>query len=198
MDGFEPLVEVEAAAVVAEPLAVVPPPLPVAGVGLKNRDTIQAALLSVAITFLPASLVAQFSAVLFLAGLVLNGLLGVLLFLRRANRGMTTIEGARQGWISGLFFFGITFLMMTLSLLLADKAELMELIRKQAKAQGPMAPEMSKVMEDPAFLMGVMIVLSVMLFVLFTSLSSVGGMVGARLFGTRNANTSQEPGSKLG
>ncbi len=196
VDGFEPMAEVEAP-VVAEPIPVAPPPLPVASVGLRSRDSIQAAVLSVAITFVPGTFAAQFSAVLFLAVLVLNGLLGMLLFLRRANRSVTTIEGARQGWISGLFFFGITFIMMVISLV-SEKAQFMELLRKQAKAQGPMAPEIEKVMDDPTFLFGLMLILSVMLFVLFTSLASIGGMLGARLFGTRNPNASQETGSKLG
>lgn len=175
-----------------------PPPLPAVSVGFRNPESVRAALLSVAITFLPSSLAAQFSPVLFFGGLFVNGLLGVLLFLRKSGRSITTIEGARQGWISGLFFFGITFVLSTASLLVSGKGGISNIMREQAKLQGTLTPDVAKILDEPAFLAAVIFIASVVLFVLFTSLASVGGMLGARLFRNGNANPSEEPGSKLG
>ena len=199
VDGIEPM-----DALAEEPIAVLevpvagPPPLPAVSIGFRNPDTVRSALLSVAITFLPSSLVAQFSPVLFLGGLFVNGLLGVLLFLRKSGRSITTIEGARQGWISGLFFFGITFVLSTASLLVSGKGGISDIMREQAKIQGTLTPDVAKILDEPAFLAAVIFIASVVLFVLFTSLASVGGMLGARLFRNGNANRSEEPGSKLG
>lgn len=203
VDGFEPIAAVEEAPV--EPIVVaMAPPLPASAmtamvpVGFRNPDSLRAALLSVAITFLPSTAAAQFSPILFFGGLFVNGLLGVLLYLRRSGRGMTTIEGARQGWISGLFFFGITFVLSAATMLVSGKGGFADMMREQAKAQGTLTPDVTKILNEPSFLAGVMAIALVILFVLFTSLASVGGMLGARLFGTGNTNASEEPGSKLG
>ena len=174
--------------VVEAPVDAIPPPLPAPSIGFRNRDTIRAALLSAAITFLPSSAIAQVSAVLFLGGLLVNGLLGVLLYLRRTGRGMTTIEGARQGWISGLLFFAIAFLMTVLTLAFSGKGGFADAMREQAKLQGTLTPDVAKILDQPAFLGVVMFIALVVAFVLFTSLASLGGMLGARLFG---ANTNQ-------
>ena len=202
VDGFEPLgteaEEVPAVPVVVvslPPLTAPPPPLPAPSIGFRNRDTIQAALLAAAITFLPASAIASLSGLLFFGGLLVNGLLGVLLYLRRSGRGMSTIEGARQGWISGLFFFGITSLLMMLTMAFSDKG-IGDLMREAAKAQGTLTPDVAKTLDQPAFLAGVIVVAMVTVFVLFTSLASLGGMLGARLFGA-NANPTEQTGSKL-
>ena len=201
VDGIEPLAAIAEdapaiAPVVAEPL-LVPPPLPVAPIGFRNRDAFRAALLSAAITFLPSSAIAQFSGLLFFGGLFVNGLLGVLLYLRRTGRGMTTIEGARQGWISGLLFFVITLVMSTLTIAISSKGGFGDAMREQAKAQGTLTPDVAKILDQPAYLVGVMIIAMIITFILFTSLASVGGMLGARLFGSGNTNAGQETGSKL-
>ena len=180
--------------VVAAPEVIAVPRATAIPIGFRNADTMRAALLSVAITFLPSTAVAQFSPILFFGGLFVNGLLGVLLFLRRTGRGMTTIEGARQGWISGLLFFGIMFLLTGLSMLFAAKNGVAEMIREQAKVQGTLTPEVAKILNDGSFLTGFVFIASVVMFVLFTSLASVGGMLGARLFGSASRRGTEEPG----
>lgn len=201
VDGIEPIDALEEKAVtIAAPVAV-PPPLPVAApvtVGFRNPDTVRAALMSVAITFLPASAAGQLSIALFFGGLLVSGLLSVLLFLRRGGRGMSTIEGARQGWISGLFFFGLLFVLSSAKLMFSSTGGLAGLMREGAKAQGTtITPEMAKVLDQPTVLAIGLLMGMAILFVVFTSLASVGGMLGARLFGSGNHNTSEEPGSKL-
>ena len=204
VDGIEPLAALAEDApaiaptvVVATPLLPVPPPLPVAPIGFRNRDAVRAALLSAAITFLPSSAVVQFSPLLFFGGLFIDGLLGVLLYLRRTGRGMTTIEGARQGWISGLLFFLITLVMSTLTIAVSAKGGFGDAMREQAKAQGTLTPDVAKILDQPAYLVGVMFIAMIISLILFTSLASVGGMLGARLFGSGNTNAGHEPGSKL-
>jgi hypothetical protein len=195
VDGFEPIVDVDETPVPDSSVAATsvetptPPPLPAPTIGFRNRDTVRAALMSSAITFLPSFAIAQILAVLIFLGLLINGLLSVLLYLRRTGRGMTTIEGARQGWISGLFFSLFTTVMSTLALATSDKSALSEILQ-QAKSQGAIPPEAIQMLSQPGVLAAAIIVELVIAFVLFTSLASIGGMLGARLFGS--ARPSQE------
>ena len=203
VDGYDPIAEAEdvPAAPVIEAQAteapLAPPPLPAPPIGFRNRETIRAALLAVAITFLPSSAIGQISSLFIFVGLLVNGLLGVLLYLRRTGRGMTAIEGARQGWISGLFFFGISFLMSSLVIAASGK-DFAEVLREQAKTQGASAPDIAKLFDQPGFFGVWMVAAFVVAFVLVTSLGSIGGILGARLFGSGSKNASQETGSKLG
>jgi hypothetical protein len=178
------------------PVSAIPPPLPVPSIGFRNRDTIRAALFSSAITFLPSSAIAQISGVLLFGGLLVNGLLSVLLYLRRTGRPMTSIEGARQGWISGLIFFCITFLLSALALTASGKGGFADVMREQARAQGSLTPDMAKIFDQPGFLAAVMVAAVIIAFVLFTTLASLGGVLGARLFGNHNNsnNARQETG----
>ena len=205
VDGIDPmdkLLTEDAPDVVVTPPATVPPPLPVApmSIGFRNPLSVRAGLMAVAITFLPTYLAGQLvSPVMLFGGLIVTGLLGVLLYLRSSGRGVTTIEGARQGWISGLFFFGILFLLTTFAILFSDRSKLAEAVVQQGKAQNQFTPEMLKMMDQPGFWLAVICVGAVLLFVMFTTLASVGGMLAARLFGNGNANPREEqPGSRLG
>jgi hypothetical protein len=207
VDGIEPasVVEIEDVPFVVPGLtepppvqvsAALPPPLPPPPIGFRNRDTIRAALFSSAITFLPSSAIAQISGLLLFGGLLINGLLSVLLYLRRTGRPMTSIEGARQGWISGLIFFCITFILSALALTASGKGGFAEVMREQARAQGSLTPDMAKIFDQPGFLAAVMVAAVIIAFILFTTLASLGGVLGARIFGNNNNsnNARQETG----
>jgi len=127
----------------------------------------------------------------------ITGLLAVVLLVRRAGHSLTAIEGARQGWISGLFFFIICLVLMTLLFLfVVNNPEVIPLIREQAKAKGTLTPDAAKVfdeMQQPGVFAGSLLMATLFLFVSFTALASLGGMVGSRLFG--NGKTRPEIGA---
>lgn len=168
--------------------------MPATAVGLQSGPSVRAALSAAAIMFVPALALMQISGmqIMLLLGVLLTGLLGVVLFSRRTGRTLTPIEGARQGWISGLFFFLITLVLITLAfVLISSNGEVIPQIREQLKAQGSLTPEATKaleLMQQPGLFAGGILVTMVLSFVLFTSMSSLGGMLGARLLTRRGLN----------
>lgn len=181
--------QVEVATLVEPTPTAVPPPLP-AVVGFQNRASIRAAVTSAAIIFVSAFVFAQVfgNPVLMVIAPPLTGLLAVILLVRRSGRALTTVEGARQGWISGLFFFLISLVLMTLFFLFIwNNSEIIPLIREQAKAKGTLTPDAVKLLEEmqqPGVFAGSLLMATLFSFVFFTSLASLGGMLGSRFFGS--------------
>jgi hypothetical protein len=127
------------------------------------------------------------TAAFLLIALLATGVLSVFLYGRRTGYRMTPIEGARHGWISGLFFFVFTLVLVTLFMvLIMSVPDAAALMREQLKAQGTLTPEatrMIEVIQQPSQLASSLLAGMIFSFVLFTSLSSLGGVLGARLFG---------------
>jgi zinc-ribbon domain len=200
VDGIDPAFAAAVAADAAElepapqpdaPVAP-PPPLPALAIGFRNRESMRAALLSSAVTLIPSSAAAGLSPLFLFGGLVVSGLLCVLLYLRRTGRAMTAIEGARQGWIGGLCFFLITMLLSLVTVAASGKDGFLNAVREQAKAQGTLTPEMLKILDQPMFVALMLLFSMIIVFVLFTTLASLGGMLGARLFGANTNHPSRE------
>jgi hypothetical protein len=192
VDGTEPPPE----EVVAEPVVVaapvIPPPLPSvpSGVGFQSRASVRTAGTAAVVIFISAFVFAQVfgSPVAMVVAPPLTGMLGVVLLVRRSGRGLTAIEGARQGWISGLFFFLICLVLMTLLFLfLWNNAEVIPMIREQAKAKGTLTPDAAKLfdeMQQPGVFAGSLLMATLFSFVSFTALASLGGILGSRIFGS--------------
>ena len=193
--GVDPIV-VAADAVEEQPPADVPvapaaksavPPAAVM-VGFQNSTTIRTALHASLIMFFGGLALTQVvgSGLFLLVALLATGVLAVFLYRRRTGYQMTPIEGARHGWISGLFFFLFTLVAMTFFLvIILNEPDAAGMIREQVKAQGSMTPEISRMLEliaQPGQLAMQILAGSVLSFVLFTALSSLGGVLGARLF----------------
>ena len=195
VDGTEPVdLEAVPAEVAVAPASPVPPPIPQqqtsAVVGFQSRASIRTAVLSAVISFVSAFVFVQVTAnpAFMVVAPPLSGLLAVILLARRSNRSLTTIEGARQGWISGLFFFLIVLVLTTLLFLFIwNHAELIPLMREQARAKGTLTPDVAKLFEEmqqPGVFAGSLLMAIVFFFVFFTSLASLGGMLGSRFAGT--------------
>jgi len=178
----------------AVPAATTPvpqPKLPAVMVGFQNRTTVRTALHASLITFFTGLALSQASGAgaFLLLAILATGVLAVFLYSRRTGYRMTPIEGARHGWISGLFFFVYMLVMMTLFLIaIMSVPDMTALAREQLKAQGNLTPDMSRVldmMSQPGQLAGSILAGTLLSFVLSTSLSSLGGVLGARLFGAK-------------
>ena len=191
VDGFEPLAEPEPEAVAAEPAPPTQPvPTPVV-IGFQNGATVRTALHASLIMFFGGIALAQASGAAFvlLIAIIASGALSVFLYARRTGYRMTPIEGARHGWISGLFFFLFMLVLMTFFIVvLVSAPDAAVQLREQLKSQGSLTPEISVAIDaisNPGKLAGSMLASTVFSFVLFTSLSSLGGVLGARLFGVK-------------
>jgi hypothetical protein len=188
----EPIVEI-ALPTPAEPAPAAPQPAPAPVViGFHNKATVRTALHASLIMFFGGFVLTQLTGTgsILLLAIAASGVLSVFLYSRRTGYRMTAIEGARHGWISGLFFFVFVLVLMTLFIVgIMSVPDAAVQIREQLKAQGSLPPEqvtqLIDAIADPGKLAGTMLMGAVFSFVLFTSLSSLGGVLGARLFGAK-------------
>lgn len=120
-----------------------------------------------------------------------GGYYAVFLYRRRTGAGVTVANGARMGWITGVFTFVITTVFFTLGMAaLAGSDQLMQAYKESAAGFGlppDAAAKLQKVMDDPAAF-GLSIVFTLILqFFLLTVLCSAGGALCAKLNQDRKA-----------
>lgn len=165
-----------------------PPPLPAsalprkAEISFRNRLAVRIGFFVALLAFLPFLLLTLIplapAVIAFFAGF-----LAVFSYSRLSGETLSIRNGARMGWITGIFSFGIVAALMTLTVvLLATQGQK---ILDQAQALHP-TPEqmamMTKMVQDPSMLATSMLGALVMLFILLTALPMLGGALGAKVF----------------
>jgi hypothetical protein len=113
--------------------------------------------------------------------LVLSGLLAVYLYHRRTGQHLSIMSGARMGWLTGLFAFAISVVLLTLIALALKDPTMAESWRQQMSAHGASdasAKQMLDALHSPSGVMEILLGL----FVFFTLLPMVGGALGAKFF----------------
>lgn len=161
----------------AEPRA---PKLPPA-IDFRNRLALRAAFLAA----LLANLLTLFP-YLFLAAplwLVGAGFLAVYLYLRRSGQAVSVASGARVGWITGVFAFGIFTVLFTVNFLVAARSGLFT--DRQRLSEVPWLrdnlDQVIELMQSPVG-MAINLVFSLtFLFLLFALLPIAGGALGAKV-----------------
>ena len=151
------------------------PPAPPAPIGFHNPLAVRAG-------FMTGMLASFFSLELFYASplwLVAAGFLGVYLYQRRSGEALTMNNGARIGWITGLFsFIAFTVLTTVDTIAAIQSGEYAKLVKSN-----PVLQQQQRILETPGLLaLGVVFALTV-LFVVFTALAIAGGVLGAKLLG---------------
>lgn len=112
-----------------------------------------------------------------------GGAYAVVLFTRRSGRALSITEGARMGWITGVFSFVISTVLFTAALLLSGKG-LVPMFEENLKTAGLDSANSEKAMEmirDPNVLVIFVVLMLVINFLLVAVVSSLGGALGARL-----------------
>ncbi|MGH9674532.1 MAG: hypothetical protein ACRD44_15235, partial [Bryobacteraceae bacterium] len=104
---------------------------------------------------------------------------------RRTGSALSSREGARMGWITGVFSFLFTTVLTTIALVsVAVTKDLGAFFQEQFRSQaiqGPALEEALRFLETPAGL-GVIVFLSLCFgFLFFASLPILGGVVGAKV-----------------
>ncbi len=113
------------------------------------------------------------------------GFVAVFLYRRRTGAPVNLRGGARMGWITGVFCFVIATVFFTISVAtISSKGGLAEFYRQQLSIKG--APDANvrqffEVLENPSGLATVMILSLLFLFILFTLLPTLGGMLGSKM-----------------
>jgi hypothetical protein len=116
----------------------------------------------------------------FFLGLVAVGFLAVYLYQRRTGQSLSMIHGAHLGWISGIFGFGITSVVLSAFVGALSDPSVVQAFREQAKGPGVRQADLDqalKMIHDPS----VMFMVMAITFLSFTVLPAFGGALGAKL-----------------
>jgi hypothetical protein len=173
---------------VDEPEVVaVPPPIPAPApqpliISFHNGPAVRIALGVGFLAFVCLLVVVQLAlpeALIFL-WLAAAGFLAVFLYRRSTGQRLSVMNGARLGWISGIFAFVIVTIIMTMFVIALSEPSFVATLRDQVKTRGlPQAnfDQMIEALHSPS---GITSALGVF-FLLFTVLPAFGGAVGAKL-----------------
>ncbi len=119
-------------------------------------------------------------------GLIAAGFLAVYLYQRRTGERLSVIHGAHLGWISGIFGFAITSVVLGLVVaVLSDPsvvASMHEQLKGAAAGREAQIDQMIQMIHNPSLMLtGVAVT-----FLLFTVFPAFGGALGAKLLERRN------------
>ncbi|MDX2266485.1 MAG: hypothetical protein NW208_00130 [Bryobacter sp.] len=203
---FEPLLEDEAeqaaetqgeAAAAPTPVDTLSPALAALGdITFSNGHAVRIGLIVAAcavLIFVPLSqaIGLSFLGIFFLT--IASGLLAVLLYQRRTGAVLSAKQGARLGWITGIFIFLIFLVLFTISLIPAlESGELARVPDEALRGKLPPADieQVKKILANPLLLSASILFFMAIYFVGATVLTSLGGMLGAK-FLRRDAGTSR-------
>ena len=170
------------------PEVVLPVPTPDASagpgpIGFDNPQALRSALL--------ASVVAAVLGNLPLVGILCfiwypgAGFLSVYNYRRRTGWTPTTSEGAKLGWITGVFTFLISLAMLAFVFLVPrEDGSVVETMRRQISeypAQEELKRQMLELLDNPSALAILMLIYVVMFFMLVAGFTTVGGVLGAKV-----------------
>ena len=181
-------VEEEAPVAPIETAAAAPvkPPLP-PEISFRNSVAVRVGFLAAGIASLLISMPMPVYLAVFwmILALFCAGFLAVFLYRRRTGTMVGLRGGARMGWITGVFCFVIATVFFTISVFsIASKGGLTEFYRQQLAVKG--APDETvrqffQVLENPSGLATILILSIFFLFILFTLLPTLGGLLGSKV-----------------
>lgn len=158
------------------------PPREEARIDLRNTLALRVGIISAVLIYLGLTLVGLLMGPVLLPVVQLGGgLYSVMLYQRRSGLSLSVLNGARLGWITGLFSFLIVLVIIALVALVANNPEFMRNLEESSRAMGvdqATASSLSNAFTKPSFLVGMV----AFQFLFLTVLCSLGGALGARLF----------------
>jgi hypothetical protein len=170
-----------------EPVAAMPPPIPVVIVqppviNFHNGPAVRIALITGLLAFLCLLVVGRLPIpqALIFVWLAAAGFLAVYLYRKSTGQRLSVVNGARLGWISGIFGFVIVTVILTMLVVALSEPATVTALREQTKTSGvPEATfnQLIDVLHSPADLTTVL----GFSFLLFTVLPAFGGAIGAKL-----------------
>ena len=160
--------------------AEAPPPLPVAvatanveEISFHNRMAVRVSFLAALLAFLLTAfpLPPFITVIRLLVCFVAAGFMAVYIYKRRTGQTITIRGGARLGWMTGIFSFTIA------TVLVAGTVLSLSAFRDQLVGKNPEVDQFIRMMDDRATMAGVLLMALIVLFVLYTLLPMVGGML---------------------
>ena len=164
----------------APPAAQVPP------IGFHNRAAVSTALVSGISGFLLSVLSGQVLPAASSLGLIAAGFMAVYLYQRRTGEKLSVLHGAHLGWISGIFGFAITAIILALVAVVLSDQTVVETMRQQLQgtSAGRQAQidQMIQMVHNPSLMLTGVVVT----FLLFTVFPAFGGALGAKFLDRRS------------
>jgi hypothetical protein len=164
-----------------------PPPIPVVApqapiISFHNGPAVRIALGMGVLAFMCLLVVGQLALpqALIFVWLAAAGFLAVFLYRRSTGQRLSVMNGARLGWISGIFGFVIVTVILTLFVIALSEPSVVTALREQVKTRGIPEASLDQMIEALRSPSGITSALG-MFFLLFTVLPAFGGAVGAKL-----------------
>jgi hypothetical protein len=181
---------------VDEPEVSAPPPIPVATeaqavpriqpessvITFHNGTAVRIAVSMGFLAFLCLLVVGQLALpeALIFVWLAAAGFLAVFLYRRSTGQRLSVVNGARLGWISGVFGFVIVTILLTLFVVALSEPSVVTALREQIKTRGIPEANLDQMIDALRSPSGITSALG-LFFLLFTVLPAFGGAVGAKL-----------------
>jgi hypothetical protein len=164
-----------------------PPPIPAAVaqplvISFHNGPAVRIALSMGFLAFLCLLVVGQLALpqALIFVWLAAAGFLAVFLYRRSTGQRLSVMNGARLGWISGIFGFVIVTIILTVFVIALSEPSVVATLREQIKTRGIPEATLDQTIEALRSPSGITSALG-LFFLLFTVLPAFGGAVGAKL-----------------
>ncbi len=179
----------------APPAPALPAEAPPAGPGeinFRNSVAVRVAFLVAGIGILVNNVTsalaagpAQFAALIALS--MASGAFATWLYRRRTGQPVSVAGGARLGWITGVFSFVIVTVITTLTIAMVGADKVMDAMRDPAFTRNVPQADLQALLANPATVAFALIFALAFLFAVYTVAASVGGAVGAKMFGREPA-----------
>jgi hypothetical protein len=172
--------EVQAPAVPVAPIIAAPvAPVVPAPINLRNRLAVRAALLSGTAAFFLSIPFGAFA----LLGMAAGGTLAVWVYRRGSGQALSMANGARLGWITGVFLFALALVNFTITVALDPQYfdRVRDEVMKRSALPEAEVRQVAELLVSPLGVGGIVFAM----FVAFTLAPTLGGAVGAKLFDRR-------------
>lgn len=157
----------------------------------QNQTAVRVGFLAAALVQLASILSAMAGASILLPLLLLGGgFYAAVLYMRRTGAALSVIEGARVGWITGIFTFVIATVFFTAGMAIlsasGDLTKAYEESLSRMNLPSDSVERFRKMLEEPRTFAFTLIAGLVFQFLFLTIFCSLGGALGARLRGPRH------------
>lgn len=158
-------------------------------VGFRNGAAVRAGFVAAASVQLVSTLSAAVGAALLMPVVLIGGgLYAVILYARRTGIRLSVLDGARMGWITGVFSFAFSVFFAAMMALLSGGDQIVKAIRESSSlvSLSPAeARKLEQLVADPAALAIFFALVLLLQFVVSTVLCSMGGALGAKVRGQK-------------
>ncbi|MGC2662296.1 MAG: hypothetical protein WA324_30400 [Bryobacteraceae bacterium] len=166
-----------AVSAIPPPLPATPPPLPIGPkVSFSNGRAVSITMISAACALAALCVLGLLSPMLVPLGLCGAGFLAVRLYARRALQPPTMAEGARLGWMTGLWLFLTLAVLVAITSLSINDPNFRQVFKNWAGS-----PEAARLVDDPHQFLIELVRSLVTFFVVGTLMTGLGGILAARI-----------------